>query len=101
MKTPEQQQQDAVEAQEKLHSLVVAAGVLTDDEASKWLHVQVGIKSNLPANLPADAMPHECSGCGCDMSDATLLQVIISQEVGEERFHKIITLLEQGSGQEN
>jgi hypothetical protein len=66
MKTQEEHVQEAAVAQEKLHQIVVAAGILTEQEAKDYLIVRAGDKSKLPVNLPADAVPHECSSCGYD-----------------------------------
>lgn len=97
MKTQEEHVQEAAVAQEKLHQIVVAAGILTEQEAKDYLIVRAGDKSKLPVNLPADAVPHECSSCGCD---TTMLEIGIDKAVGEVRFHAIIALI-QDVGQEN
>ena len=94
--TPEYIKQQAEEAQAKFRSIAVASGIVTQEEADKYLRV-------LPGD-PADPKFHNvegCSSCGCGGHEMIPLMIGIGDEIGEERIEKLVALLEEAGGAEN
>ena len=91
----------AIETQEKIRALVVAAGLMTEAEAVEYIVVQVaklGEGSFKHTNLPST-----CEGCGAEHSpeDWVPLEIGISRIVSMEVRDKIMLLMSHTSGPAN
>ena len=74
-------QLQAIETQEKIRALVVAAGLMTEAEAVEYIVVQVGKLGE--GSLKNVHLPPKCEGCGCEHTaeDWVPLEIGISRMV--------------------
>ena len=94
-------QLQAIETQEKIRALVVAAGLMTETEAEEYIVVQVG---KLGEGSFKDAVvPTICEGCGHEHTheDWVPLEIGISRMVPMETRDKIMLLMSHTSGPAN
>ena len=94
-------QLQAVETQEKIRALVVAAGIMTEAEAEEYIVVQVGKLGE--GSFKNAVMPTVCDGCGCEHNheDWIPLEIGISRLVSDEVRNKIALLMTYTSGPTN
>ena len=83
---------EAATAQAKLRALAVATGLLTEEEAEKWIVV---FPADLSKFAPED-IPH-CENCG----EMIPLEIGIHMAVPEETRAKLMLLLETDTGAVN
>jgi hypothetical protein len=92
---------EAESAQIRLRALAVSAGLLTEEQAEKWIVVRVGEMGKGPfKNID---LPSVCEGCGADHSNEewTPLLVGISPEVPKGTREALFMMLQQGSASVN
>ena len=91
----------ALETQEKIRALVVAAGLMTESEAAEYIIVQVGKLGE--GSLKDVVPPTKCEGCGCEHAaeDWVPLEIGVSRLVSEETRNKIMLLMTYTSGPVN
>lgn len=94
-------QMQALETQEKIRALVVAAGLMTESEAEQYIIVQVAKLSE--SALRDIKLPPKCDGCGCEHlpEDFIPLEIGVSRLVSDEVRHKIMLLMSHTSGPVN
>ena len=94
-------QVQALEAQEKIRALVVAAGLMSQVEAEEYIIVRVGkIGEGALKNV---VLPAKCDSCGCEHSheDWIPLEIGISNAVSDDVRSQIALLMEHTSGPAN
>jgi hypothetical protein len=98
----EKAQLQAIETQEKIRALVVAAGLMTEAEAEEYIAVKVG-KLGEGSFKGAELPPTKCEGCGCEHNheDWVPLEIGISRIVSDEVRNKIALLMTYTSGPAN
>jgi hypothetical protein len=94
-------QLQAIETQERIRALVVAAGLMTEKEAEEYIVVQVGKLGE--GSLKNVVPPTKCEGCGCEHAaeDWVPLEIGISRMVPMETRDKIMLLMSHTSGPAN
>lgn len=94
--TPEYIKSEAAKAQTKFRALAVASGIVTQEEAEKFIFVEPGDPSD-----PVFASHTEgCDSCGCAAHDMVPLQIGLAESLGDLRF-KLLDLLANSGGAEN
>lgn len=91
-------QLQALETQEKIRALVVAAGLMTESEAEQYIIVQALKLSD--GELRDLKLPSKCGDCGCETSleDFIPLEIGVSRMVPDEVRHQIMLLMQHTSG---
>jgi hypothetical protein len=91
----------AIETQEKIRALVVAAGLMTEAEAVEYIVVQVAKLGE--GHFKNVHPPDKCEGCGCEHAaeDWVPLEIGISRIVSMEVRDKIMLLMSHTSGPAN
>ena len=94
-------QLQAIETQEKIRALVVAAGLMTEAEAEEYIVVQVGKLGE--GSFKNAHVPSTCEGCGCEhnIEDWVPLEIGVSRLVSAEVRNKIMLLMSHTSGPTN
>ena len=97
----EKAQVQALEAQEKIRAMVVAAGLMSQAEAEEFIFVRVGKIGE--GALKNAVLPTKCDGCGCEHSheDWIPLEIGISNAVSDDVRNQIALLMEYTSGPPN
>ncbi len=100
--TMEKAQLQAIEAQEKIRALVVAAGLMPEAEAEEYIIVRVG-KLGEGALKDITSLPSHCEGCGCehDPEDFVPLEIGISRMISDDVRQQIALLMTYTSGPAN
>jgi hypothetical protein len=91
----------AIETQEKIRALVVAAGLMTEAEAVEYIVVQVAKLGE--GSFKNIQVPDKCEGCGCEHNpeDWVPLEIGISRTVPLEVRDKIMLLMAHTNGPAN
>ena len=91
----------AIETQERIRALVVAAGLMTETEAEENIVVQVAKLGE--GSFKHVHLPSKCEGCGCEHTaeDWVPLEIGISRVVPIEVRDKIMLLMSHTSGPAN
>jgi hypothetical protein len=94
-------QLQAIETQEKIRALVVAAGLMTEAEAEAYIVVLVAKLGE--GSFAGVHVPDKCEGCGCESNpeDWIPLEIGISRTVPLEVRDKIMLLMSHTSGPAN
>lgn len=92
-------QAEAAETQSRIRAIAVAAGLMTEQQAEKWIMVRAGEFGK--GAFRGVATPDVCDHCGGKDHGWVPLEVGFSMEMPEATRFALIKLLPQGNGPAN